>query len=99
MFEEADLIHGTRRASLTCSSTTAGNCPRAGWRITTSSPSTTMGAAMSRPASLSPLAKDTGCTSKAKAPVPGQSKHAPHAVSLRCQPPTMRPMASSSRVA
>src|SRR5262249_35408521 len=49
----------SRRASRTCSSTTARNCPRAGCRITSSSPSTTIGYATSRPSSVSPFAKDT----------------------------------------
>jgi len=36
-------------ASRTCTSATAGNSPRAGWRISTSTPSTTGGASTSRP--------------------------------------------------
>jgi len=56
MWTIKDIVDSSRlprRASLTCTSTTAANCPRAGCRMTTSSPSTTMGAAMSRPSSSS----------------------------------------------
>src|SRR5262249_20882250 len=46
----------TRCACRTWTSTTARNSPRAGWRITTNSPSTMSDSATSRPASLSPRA-------------------------------------------
>src|SRR5262249_33666180 len=48
-----------RRASFTCNSTTAGNPPRAGCRMTTSTPSTTTGCTTSSPSSVSPFAKPT----------------------------------------
>jgi len=66
--------HGspTRRASLTFSSATAGNSPRAGWRITTSTPATTWGARTSRPSSPSPGSKATTRRQPARPPSSSQ---------------------------
>jgi hypothetical protein len=46
--------HCALRASLTSTSSTAGNSPRAGWCLTTSTPSTVMGASTSSPSADSP---------------------------------------------